>query len=275
MDAGALAAAIDRDRAAGLQPFCIVATAGTAATGAIDPLRDIAAVARDRQVWLHVDAAYGGLASICPSVAALFDGIAEADSISLDFHKWGYLPLDCGCILYRHPQLARATFSHDADYTRILSANDEEEKFAFWDYGIDLSRRFRALNVWLLFKYAGVEAITAAIERNIQCAQYLQELIRASEDFEMLVPASLSTACFRYAPRSLPECDESKLNLLNERIVAKLQRGGDVYLSAAHVGHRLALRCCMVNYRTRPADMERVLEAVRNAAAQLMPLSEG
>src|SRR5213078_3298844 len=121
------------------------------------------------------------------------------DSIALDPHKWLYLPADCGCVLYRHPAAARATFAHDAEYTRVME-QAPDEAFAFWDYGPELSRRFRALKVWMLLKGAGLRAIRDSIENNIACAQHLEALVRQSKDFEMLAPVELSIFCFRYLP---------------------------------------------------------------------------
>ncbi len=142
------------DRASGRLPFCVVANAGTTASGAFDPIRELAGVARRENLWLHVDAAYGGFAALAPSVRPLFDGIAEADSVALDPHKWLYLPVGCGCVLYKDPATARAAFRHDADYIRTIGL-EQNEAFVFWDYGPELSRPFRALDVWLLMKYAG------------------------------------------------------------------------------------------------------------------------
>ena len=127
----------------------------------------------------------------------LFDGIAEADSIALDPHKWLYLPVGCGCVLYRDPAAARAAFSHGAEYTRTIGL-ENDEAFAFWDYGPELSRPFRALDLWFLVKYAGARRLAEAIEHNIACAKYFERLVQASDDFEMLAPVELSIFCFRY-----------------------------------------------------------------------------
>src|SRR6266487_4612407 len=138
-----LVAAIEEDRTAGHLPICVVANAGTVATGAFDPLSQIGEIARRFNLWLHVDGAYGGVAALAPSARPLFASIGEADSVALDPHKWLYLPVDCGCILYRDPEAARATFAHEAEYTRVIG-QEADEAFAFWDYGPELSRRFRA-----------------------------------------------------------------------------------------------------------------------------------
>jgi glutamate/tyrosine decarboxylase-like PLP-dependent enzyme len=243
------------DRAAGRIPFCVVANAGTTATGAVDPLGEVSDYARAQGLWLHVDAAYGGFAALAPSARHLFDRIGEADSVALDPHKWLYLPVGCGCVLYKDPAAARAAFSHAADYTRAIGL-ERDEAFAFWDYGPELSRPFRALDLWLLIKFAGVGRLAEAIEQNIACARHFAGLVDASDDFEMLAPAELSVFCFRYKHAS--DAD-------HERILVNLQRAGSTYLSNATVHGRFALRGCVLNYRTTERDMEQVLDDVRRA----------
>ncbi|MGH3716284.1 MAG: pyridoxal phosphate-dependent decarboxylase family protein [Micromonosporaceae bacterium] len=265
LDVPALRRMIDEDRAAGADPFCVVASAGTVVTGAVDPLADIAAVAREYGLWMHVDACYGGFARMAPSAAPLFDGIEAADSVALDPHKWLYLPADCGCLIYRDPAAARAAFALDADYTRVI-ADEPAEAYAFWDYGPDLSRRFRALKVWMTLGHVGADGIAGAIESNLDCARYAAELIEAGDDFELMAPVELSIFCFRYRPPGGASVD---LDALNERIMMALQRGGSSYLSNATIHGRFALRGCVLNYRTTRADMEIMLDDVRRAAASL------
>ncbi|MGH3738246.1 MAG: pyridoxal phosphate-dependent decarboxylase family protein [Micromonosporaceae bacterium] len=264
MDVAALRRMIDEDVAAGADPFCVVASAGTVVTGAVDPLAEIAAITREYGLWLHVDACYGGFARLAPSAAPLFDGIAEADSVALDPHKWLYLPADCGCLIYREPALARQAFALDADYTRVI-ADEPAEAFAFWDYGPDLSRRFRALKVWMTLAYAGADGIAGAIESNLDAARYAAELIEASQEFELMAPVGLSIFCFRYHPPGFTGSD-ADLDTLNERIMLTLQRGGSSYLSNASIGGRFALRGCVLNYRTTRDDIEVMLADVRDAA---------
>jgi aromatic-L-amino-acid decarboxylase len=247
---------VSADRAAGRIPFCVVANAGTTATGAVDPLGELADFARLQHLWLHVDAAYGGFAALAPSARHLFDRIGEADSVALDPHKWLYLPIGCGCVLYKDPSAARAAFSHTADYTRAIGL-ERDEAFAFWDYGPELSRPFRALDLWLLIKFAGARRLAEAIERNIACAKYFATLVAASSDFEMAAPVELSIFCFRYKPAS--DAD-------HERILVNLQRAGSTYLSNATVNGRFALRGCVLNYRTTERDMQQVLDDVRRSA---------
>src|SRR5881398_1049824 len=263
-----LEAAIEEDRTAGHVPICVVANAGTVATGAFDPLPQISEIARRFNLWLHVDGAYGGFAALAPSARPLFASIEEADSVALDPHKWLYLPVDCGCILYRDPEAARATFAHEAEYTRVIG-QEADEAFAFWDYGPELSRRFRALKVWMLLKGVGVDSLSEAIESNLACARYLESMVRASDDFEMAAPVELSIFCFRHMPAQLRNESPKTIDAFNERLLVALQRDGSSYLSNATLGGRFALRGCVLNYRTTLHDMEILLDDLRRVARSL------
>ncbi len=263
-----LEAKIAEDLHNGHRPFVVVANAGTVNTGAFDSLREVARAAQQFGLWMHVDASYGGFARLAPSARALFDGIEHADSISLDPHKWLYLPVDCGCVLYRDPQTARAAFAHEAEYTRVIS-QEADEAFAFWDYGPELSRRFRALKVWMTLKTVGVRAFSDSIEKDIGCARHLESLVRASDDFEMLAPVELSIFCFRHVPAQLRGASGEQVDSWNERLLVALQRDGSSYLSNARINGRFALRGCVLNYRTTFNDMEILLADLRRVAAQL------
>lgn len=274
-----LVAAITEDLAAGHLPFCVVGNAGTVNTGACDPLREILAVARRFNLWMHVDASYGGFAVLAASARELFDAMNEADSISLDPHKWLYLPLDCGCVLYRDAEAARGTFAHEAEYTRVLE-HDPDEAFAFWDYGPELSRRFRALKIWMMLQGVGVRALAEAIEKDLACARHLESLVRASDDFEMLAPVELSIFCFRHVParlkRALADANEvererlgEQLDAFNERLLVELQQDGSSYLSNTRLGGRFSLRGCVLNYRTTLRDMEILLDDLRRVAQKV------
>jgi glutamate/tyrosine decarboxylase-like PLP-dependent enzyme len=264
-----LVAQVEADLTAGCLPFCVVANAGTVNTGACDPLEEVRAVADRFNLWMHVDGSYGGFATMAPSARDMLAGLAHADSVALDPHKWLYLPVDCGCVIYREPAAARATFAHDADYTRIIGV-EADEAFAFWDYGPELSRRFRALKVWMLIKAVGVRALAESIEKDLACARHLERLVRASDDFEMLAPVELSIFCFRYLPRSVEGGgDGSEISSFNERLLVALQQDGSSYLSNATINGRFALRGCVMNYRTQPRDMEILLDDLRRVAASM------
>jgi aromatic-L-amino-acid decarboxylase len=270
---------INADLQAGAKPFCIVASAGTTNTGAVDPLSEIAGVAKEFGLWFHVDGAYGAPAALDETKRALFAGLERADSVSLDPHKWLYAPLDCGCLLLRDESRARAAFGQeDADYIKVLE-EDADESFAFWNYGPELSRRFRALKIWLTLRYYGVNGIAAAITEDNALAAYLATLIGQAEDFELLAEPQLSICCFRYIPQAMwPSPDggprrndelEGELNELNEKIMYAVQRGGRAYISSATINGRFALRVCITNFRTTRADLEQTLEIIRSAAHAL------
>ena len=263
MDVAELDRLVREDRDVGHLPFCVVASVGTAGTGAVDPIGAIAEVARAHNLWLHVDGAYGGFAAMAPSARGFFAAIGEADSVALDPHKWLYLPVGCGCVLYRDAASARRAFSENAEYTRVVGL-EADEAFAFWDYGPELSRPFRALDLWLLLKSAGTEAIGQAIEENIACAKYFAELVNAADDFEMLAPVDLSIFCFRARPRGFA----GDLDTFNERVMLELQRDGSSYLSNTRIRGAFALRGCVLNYRTTRMDMEILLEDVRAAVGR-------
>src|SRR6266704_5590202 len=260
-----LVAKISADIEAGHVPFCVVANAGTVNTGAVDSLAEIREVADRFQLWMHVDGSYGALAILAKSASKLFAGIEQADSVALDPHKWLYLPVDVGCIIYREPEMARAAFAHEAEYTRIIE-EETDEAFAFWDYGPELSRRFRALKVWMLLKGVGLHSLGEAIESNLACARYLESMVRASDDFEMVAPVDLSIFCFRHVPVQLRNESAEAIDALNERLLIALQRDGSSYLSNAALGGRFALRGCVLNYRTTLRDMEILLADLRRVA---------
>src|SRR5216110_2127619 len=260
-----LVAKITADLEEGYFPFCVVANAGTVNTGAVDPLAEIREVANRFQLWMHVDGSYGAFAVLAKSARGLFAGLEQADSIALDPHKWLYLPVDVGCVIYRAPETAQATFAHDAEYTRIIG-EEADEAFAFWDYGPELSRRFRALKVWMLLKGVGLHSLGEAIESNLACARYLESLVRASDDFEMVAPVELSIFCFRHVPAQLRSQSPETIDAFNERLLVALQWDGSSYLSNATLSGRFALRGCVLNYRTTLRDMETLLDDLRRVA---------
>ncbi|MGB9180646.1 MAG: pyridoxal-dependent decarboxylase [Pyrinomonadaceae bacterium] len=274
LDARSLRAFVESDRSKGLRPFCVVANAGTVSTGAIDPLAEVANVADEYGLWFHVDGAYGALGALDESKRKLFTGIERADSVSLDPHKWLYAPVDCGCLLFRDSARVRdAWSSSEADYVKIHEATDDES-FAFWDYGVELSRRFRALKIWMMLRYYGSRRVTASITEDNALADALAQRVNAAEDFELLAPAVLSICCFRYVPprvrARLEAADEeerahlnAELDQLNARIMHKVQRGGRAYLSNANIKGRFALRACITNFRTTRADIRETLDIIR------------
>ena len=277
MNAGVLRQTIAADLKSGLKPFCVVGSAGTVNTGAVDPLDEIADVANEFHLWFHIDGAYGALAALDETKRPLFRGLERADSISLDPHKWLYVPIDSGCLLFRDEARARAAFSFDgADYIKVHEQN-EDEAFAFWNYGPDLSRRFRALKIWLTLRYYGVRRIASTISEDNAVADYLGEQVESATDFELLAAPELSICCFRYVPpafqarlqsanEAVHAAVDAELNQLNSNIMNLVQRGGRAYLSSATIRGKFALRACITNFRTTRADIDETIEIIREAA---------
>lgn len=278
MNVAQLREAIAGDLQSGLKPFCVVGSAGTVNTGAVDPLDEIADVASEFNLWFHIDGAYGALAALDESKRSLFRGLDRADSISLDPHKWLYVPIDSGCLLFRDEARAMSAFSFDgADYIKVHEQN-ETEAFAFWNYGPELSRRFRALKIWLTLRYYGTERIAQTISEDNAMAAYLGEQVEAATDFELLSAPKLSICCFRYVPASfqtrLQSSDDTAkrdahLDQLNTSIMNAVQRGGRAYLSSATIHGKFALRACITNFRTSRADIDETLEIIREAGRGL------
>jgi aromatic-L-amino-acid/L-tryptophan decarboxylase len=265
MDVVELERSIAEDRAAGRTPLAVVASAGTVSTGAIDPLQAIGDLCRGQGIWLHVDGAYGVPAALVS--AEKFRGLREADSLSLDLHKWLYQPVDCGMLLFKDPGRARAAFAHTGEYARVLET-EPDEAFAFFEESTELSRRFRALKIWLSLRYHGLDAFRAAIRLDLEHARQLAHAIGNTPGLELLAPVDLSAVCFRYhgslAARSSLHLDE-----INSTILRQVIENGRVYLSNASVHGRFALRACFVNHRTRPADVALIVSEVLAAAARL------
>ena len=259
-----LEARILQDKAAGRTPLAVVASAGTVNTGAIDPLRQIAEIAQRYDAWFHIDGAYGALAAMVDRVK--FDGLELADSISLDPHKWLYQPLDCGCLLYRSPEGARKTFSHSGDYARS-SSTDPVEGYAFFEESLELSRRFRAMKLWMSLRYHGFAAFRESITKDLRHAHRLAEAIKKEPRLELLAPIELSAVCFQHrGPEGLPH---TQLNQFNQSLLKRVVERGRVYLSNASLRGKFCLRACIVNHRTTDADLDSIISEVLAAAKEI------
>jgi aromatic-L-amino-acid/L-tryptophan decarboxylase len=249
IDAAALAEAVAADRAAGLDPFLLVGTAGTVDTGAIDDLSALADIAARQRLWLHVDGAFGALAVLSPELKPRLEGIERANSIAFDFHKWGQAPYDAGFVLMRDAEAHKAAFATAAPYLqrrpRGLAAGEP------WpcDFGPDLSRGFRALKVWFAFKAYGAEAMGEAIAATCRAAGALAARVEAEPELELLAPAGLNIVCFRYRGFGFGDLDH-----LNAEVVVRLQEEGLFAPSTTTLGGRLAIRAAIVNHRTTTED---------------------
>ena len=257
----ALRKAVTADREAGRTPLAVVACAGTTVTGAVDPLAQLVAVARDEDLWVHVDGAYGLPAAMVEPDT--FAGIADVDSLSIDAHKWLYQPLDCGVLLYRNPAAARQAFAFTDDYAASLS-DDPVEGDVLFEETIELSRRIRALKLWLSLRYHGLSSFRAAIAMNLRQARLLADLIDKQPSLERVAEVPLSAVCFRWVGG-----DQASLDGQNAELLDRVNRRGRVYLSNATVRNHFVLRACITNHRATDADIAAVVDEVLAAAAEL------
>jgi aromatic-L-amino-acid decarboxylase len=264
-----LAEMVAADRARGVTPFVVIASVGTVNTGAIDDLAAIAAFCREQRLWLHLDAAFGGLAVLAPEVRAPLAAMSEADSVAFDFHKWLQVPYDAGCVLIRDAAAHRAAFAHRREYLDSASAGLAGGEPWFCDFGPELSRGFRALKVWFTIKAHGIERLAEVIARNCRQAQLLGRAIAASEDLELLAAVSLNVVCFRFA---MPGLAEVELNRLNQAIVTELQLQGIAAPSTTRIRGRTAIRVALTNHRTTTEDLAILVSAVRRIGATLLPV---
>jgi glutamate/tyrosine decarboxylase-like PLP-dependent enzyme len=259
-----LARSITRDRGTGLLPWAVVANAGTTHTGTVDPLAEIATVCRSENLWLHVDAAYGWAAVLTEEGRRELIGIGEADSVTLDPHKWLAQTFDVGCVLVRDGRRLPETFATRPDYLQDVISEAEDE-ISFADYGIALSRRFRALKVWFSIQVLGLDWFRRLVEHCCRLADYAQARLESSGSFEILCPRRLSIVCFRYAPAS----GAGDLDAVNTRLLAALRQTGRAFLSSTRVRENLAIRLCFINWRTTAADVDAVVDLLIRLGAEV------
>jgi aromatic-L-amino-acid decarboxylase len=263
MNVGALRERISADRAAGDVPCLVVGTAGSVSTGAVDPLREIARVCREQNVWFHVDGAYGGFAAAVSEAPDDLHALALADSVAVDPHKWLYAPLEAGCALVRNPDQLRAAFAYHPPYYHF-----DERVTNYVDYGPQNSRAFRALKVWLALRHAGAAGYRTMIADDMRLSRAMADAVRRSGALE-LISQELSITTFRVVPPNLrpavgEPAVERYLDRLNRGVLDRIQHGGEAFVSNAVVGGRFVLRACIVNFHTTRADVEAAVElAVR------------
>lgn len=260
----ALRAALAADRAAGLAPFCVVANAGTTNTGAVDPLPELADLCAAEGLWLHVDGAYGAAAVIAPRCRAELAGLERADSLSLDPHKWLFQPLEIGCVLLRDRRLLRRTFHVLPEYLQDVDRGLEEVNFC--DYGVQLTRGFRALKLWMSIQVFGLAAFRRAVERGVELAERAQELLAADPRWRVVSPARLAVVCFRFVPPGAPE---EVLEAINRGVTDELLKDATAFASSTRLGGRTVLRLCTINPRTTDEDLAWTLERMAAAAERL------
>lgn len=237
---------------------CVVATAGTTNTGAIDPLEEIAALCQAHDVWLHVDAAYGGGGLMSEELRPRYRGIEQADSVVMDMHKWFFQSLGGSLLLYRNANWARQLFFESSDYLRA-PAEPTAEEYMFFHIAPELSRRFRALPFYIAMRCYGLDRLGRNALHNVQCAEYLADLVRQQAELELVVAPQLSILCFRFKPAGL---DEAEIDRINSEIRDRIQLEGNYLMSATQVRERPVLRLCIINHATRAEHVEGVLESV-------------
>jgi glutamate/tyrosine decarboxylase-like PLP-dependent enzyme len=278
MDVAELERQVDADTGAGHLPLLVVGTAGSVSTGAIDPLRAIARLCRDKNIWFHVDGAYGGFAAAVPDASDDLRALSLADSVAVDPHKWLYAPLEAGCVLVRDPEALRRAFSYHPAYYHL-----DEHVTNFVDYGPQNSRGFRALKVWLALRHVGAAGYRRMIADDMSLSRALADAVSRNAELQ-LVTQSLSIATFRYVPDDLramigEDKTERYLNALNESLLDTIQRSGEAFVSNAVVRGRYLLRAAIVNFHTEVADVEalpgivthhgRLLDSAHRHAAML------
>jgi aromatic-L-amino-acid/L-tryptophan decarboxylase len=248
---------IEQDRAAGHRPAIVIANCGTVNTGAIDDLPAIAALCRKHNLWFHVDGAFGALLRLTKEYANLVRGIEQADSLAFDLHKWVYLPFEIGCVLVRDPKLHTATFATHASYLEEAQGGIMAGGLPFADRGVELTRGFRALKLWMSMQVHGVETYGRLIAQNMAQAAYLEDLIHASPRLELVAPRPTNVVCFRYIR---PEMDNEAWNALNRRLVIELQESGRYIVSSTVLDGRYALRVAITNHRSQLDDFTALAE---------------
>jgi glutamate/tyrosine decarboxylase-like PLP-dependent enzyme len=259
MDMEMLRETIEKDLANGAYPFMVVGTAGSVSTGSVDDLSAIAEICKTFDLWFHVDGAYGAPAAVLPEYAGIFKGLSEADSIAMDPHKWLYAPLEAGCTLVKDARHLTDAFSFHPVYYNF-DGDPEDPAVNYFDHGLQNSRGFRALKVWMALRQAGRVGYEQMIRNDIHLAKYLFDLVSNEVDLEGVTHA-MSITTFRYVPK-WAKGNEDYLNKLNETLLNELQTGGKVFLSNAVVEGKYCLRACLVNFRTTPTDLEDLIKVV-------------
>lgn len=266
MDIDALREAIAKDKQAGHNPFCVVGTAGAVNVGAIDDLEAIAQVAREHDLWFHIDGAFGAMANLSENLRPRLKGIAHFDSLAFDFHKWLHVQYDAGCVLIRDGKLQQEAFTLRPEYLAAADRGLAGGNPWFCEFGPELSRGFRALKVWFALKEHGVKRLAQKIEENCEQAVYLSGLVEGHDELEMMAPVALNIACFRFVA---PAKSDAELDHINGEIVIDLQEKGIAVPSTTRLGERLAIRVNITNHRSRRADFDTLVDAIVQSGRRL------
>jgi aromatic-L-amino-acid decarboxylase len=271
MSAKALAESVAWDKEKGRRPAAVVATAGTVGCGAVDPLETLADFCSEEGLWLHVDGAFGALAAAAPTGAWMRRGLCCADSLSLDPHKWLFVPIDASCLLVRDGAHLRRLFSIEAEYLRLRGAEAAGDFHHPMESSLELTRRFRALKIWMSIKTEGAGVLRERIEGHLQLARRLGEWVRATPGFELLAPVATNVVCFRRTPEpalALPPTERARaLDRLNEELLERVNRAGGLFLSHCRLRGAYSLRACVTGLRTTGRDLERLCRVVEEASS--------
>jgi aromatic-L-amino-acid/L-tryptophan decarboxylase len=272
IDLAALEAAIAADKAAGHLPLCVVGSAGTVNTGAFDDLNALADICQREDIWFHVDGAFGALSALAPSLKHLTAGMERADSLAFDLHKWMYIPYEIACTLVRRRDLHYSAFTLTPEYLKHTERGAASGSIWYSDYGIELSRGFRALKAWMSIKEHGIDKYGRMIRQNVDQASYLADLVDAQPELERLAPAPLNIVCFRYRVDGM---DSESLNALNEELLIRLHESGVAVPSYTRIDGQYAIRVAISNQRSRREDFDllvkTVIELGRQLAAERVP----
>ena len=266
MDVAALARTVEEDRAAGFHPVAVCANAGATNTGAVDPLHAIADFCEEARIWLHVDGAYGAFAVLTDEGSKLLSGIERADSIAMDPHKWLFQPFEAGCLMVKDVARLEAAFTVQAEYLQDAQWGREHANFS--DRGLQLTRQFRALKVWMSIQTFGLAAFRRAIAKGIELAARAEEYVRASELLEIANPASLGVVCFRFNPLGSGYSPE-RLEALNKQVQARVIETGTAMISSTRLRGSYSLRFCILNHQTTWGDVKGTLEAIERFGLEL------
>ncbi len=261
MDVGALRSAIDEDLRGGKLPFCVVATVGTTSTTSIDPVSDIADICRQHQLWLHVDAAYGGMAAIDPEMRWVLEGVERADSLVVNPHKWLFTPLECSAFFTRRLDVVRAAFSLVPAY---LETDEDPIVRNYMDYGPQLGRSFRALKLWFTLRSFGAEGVQTRIREHIRLGKLFAGWVETAPHWEVLAPVHFSTVCFRAVP---PGMNDQEIDRLNHAVMDRINATGEVFLSPTRLHGRFSLRIAVGSLRTQERHIARLWELLNEALA--------
>lgn len=263
--------AIAKDKLQGLQPFCMIASAGTTNIGTVDPLNEIAKICKTEKLWFHIDGAYGAAAILSEKGSEILKGIEKADSLTLDPHKWMHQPYEIGCLLVRNHTWLSETFSEKPEYLRDIEGNTSE--INFYDHGIQLTRRFRALKFYMSLKIFGLNAFKEAVTYSIKLTENVESLLRKSPDWEIISPATLAVINFRYNPIN-KSFSEKKIDVINQEISKRIIASGEALLVTTIIQNQVVLRMCLINPRTTINDVKETLLSCERFAKDIVQKHE-